>query len=78
MPSLLDLPGVGPVVAGTVLAEVEEVQRFPSAHHFATYCGAAPVERGSGQNTRMQINPGGNRRLNGALHIVRLGSITNG
>jgi transposase len=78
MPSLLDLPGVGPVVAGTVLAEVGEVQRFPSAHHFATYCGAAPVERGSGQNTRMQINPGGNRRLNGALHIVHLGSITNG
>jgi transposase len=72
MPSLLDLPGVGPVIAGTVLAEVGEVQRFPSANHFATYCGAAPVERGSGQNTRMQINPGGNRRLNWALHIVAL------
>src|SRR3954453_7838020 len=72
MSSLLDLPGVGPVVAGTMLAEVGEVQRFPSANHFATYCGAAPVERGSGQNTRMQINPGGNRRLNWALHIVAL------
>jgi transposase len=72
MPSLLDLPGVGPVVAGTVLAEVGDRQRFPSADHFASYCGAAPVERGSGQNTRMQINPGGNRRLNWALHIVAL------
>ena len=30
------------------------------------------VERGSGQNTRRQINPGGNRRLNWALHIVAL------
>jgi transposase len=40
--------------------------------HFASYCGAAPVERGSGQNRRMQINPGGNRRLNWALHIVAM------
>jgi transposase len=35
MPSLLDLSGVGPVVAGTVLAEVGDLQRFPSADHFA-------------------------------------------
>lgn len=72
MPSLLDLPGVGTVVAGTVLAAVGDRQRFPSADHFANYCGAAPVERGSGQNTRRQINPGGNRRLNWAIHIVAL------
>src|SRR3954447_7378759 len=61
MPCLLDLPGVGAVVAGTLLAEVGHAQRFPSADHFASYCGAAPVERGSGQSSRMQINPGGNR-----------------
>jgi transposase len=72
MPCLLDLPGVGAVVAGTLLAEVGHAQRFPSADHFASYCGAAPVERGSGQSSRMQINPGGNRRLNWALHIVAL------
>ncbi|MBV8377092.1 MAG: transposase, partial [Verrucomicrobia bacterium] len=36
------------------------------------YCGAAPVERGSGQNSRLQVNPGGNRRLNWALHIIAL------
>jgi transposase len=59
-------------VAGTLLAEVGHAQRFPSADHFASYCGAAPVERGSGQSSRMQINPGGNRRLNWALHIVAL------
>jgi len=47
-------------------------KRFASPHHFASYCGAAPVERGSGQNRRMQINPGGNRRLNWALHIVAM------
>ena len=72
MPSLLKLPGVGPIVAGVLLAETGDPKRFASPHHFASYCGAAPVERGSGQNRRMQINPGGNRRLNWALHIVAM------
>jgi transposase len=72
MPALLELSGVGAIVAGTLLAEVGDPQRFPTADHFASYCGAAPVERGSGQNSRMQVNPGGNRRLNWALHIIAL------
>lgn len=72
MPALLELSGVGAIVAGTLLAEVGDPQRFPTADHFASYCGAAPVERGSGQNSRVQVNPGGNRRLNWALHIIAL------
>lgn len=72
MPSLLDVLGVGPIVAGVLLAETGDPRRFASADHFASYCGAAPTERGSGQNRRMQINPGGNRRLNWALPIVAL------
>ena len=52
MPSLLDLPGVDPIVAGVLLAEAGDPRRFASPHHFASYCGAAPVERGSGQNRR--------------------------
>lgn len=70
MPRLLDLPGVGAIMAGTLLADVGDPRRFPNADHFASYCGAAPVERGSGQNSRMQINLGGNRRLNWALHVI--------
>jgi transposase len=72
MPCLLELPGVGAIVAGTLLAELGDPQRFPTADHFASYCGVAPVERGSGQNSRMQVNPGGNRRLNWALHIIAM------
>jgi transposase len=72
MPRLLELPGIGAIMAGTLLAETGDPQRFPNADHFASYCGAAPVERGSGQNTRMQINPGGNRRLNWALHVIAI------
>lgn len=48
MPALLDVQGVGPIVAGILLAEVGNPKRFASANHLASYCGAAPVERGSG------------------------------
>ncbi len=72
MPGLLNAKGVGPIVAGVLLAEAGDPKRFASADHFASYCGAAPLERGSGQNCRMQVNPGGNRRFNLALHIVAM------
>lgn len=71
-PALLELLGVGPVVASVILGEVGNIGRFTNEGHFASYCGAAPVERGSGKNSRMQLNHGGNRRLNWALHIVAL------
>jgi transposase len=71
-PTLLELLGVGPVVASVILGEVGSSRRFTNEGQFASYCGAAPVERGSGKNSRMQLNHGGNRRLNWALHIVAL------
>jgi len=71
-PRILREHGVGPVVSGVVLAETGNVRRFRSADAFAAYCGAAPVERSSGQIKRVQLNTGGNRRLNHALHIAAL------
>ena len=49
MPCLLELPGVGAIVAGTLLGQVGDPQRFPTADHFTSYRGVAPVERRSGQ-----------------------------
>ena len=72
VPALLELLGLGPVVASIVLGEVGTVGRFANEGQFASYCGAAPVERGGGKNSRMQLNHGGNRRLNWALHIIAL------
>ena len=66
-PTLLELLGVGPIVASVILGEVGTIGRFGNEGQFASYCGAAPVERGSGKNSRMQLNHGGNRRLNWAL-----------
>ena len=71
-PTLLELLGGGPVVASVILGEVGNIGRFVNEGQFASYCGAAPVERGSGKNSRMQLNHGGNRRLNWALHIIAL------
>lgn len=71
-PSLLDLDGVGTVVAACILAELGDISRFPNAQHFASYCGVSPLERGSGKVTRNCVNTGGNRRLNYALHLAVL------
>lgn len=70
MPELLDVQGIGPVVAGIILGETGAIDRYKSEDQYASYCGAAPVERGSGKNRRMQLNTAGNRRLNWALHII--------
>ena len=42
--SLLELFGVGPVLAARFLGEVGDVRRFPSKHHFAAHTGTAPLE----------------------------------
>ena len=64
--------GVGPVVAGWILAEVGDVRRFPSMSHFAAANGTAPIPAESGRVQRHRLNRGGNRRLNRALHTIAL------
>ena len=71
-PELLAKRGVGPVVAATVLAEAGRITRFPSEGHFASYAGAAPIVWESGSQSTVRVNPGGNRLLNHAAHIVAM------
>lgn len=71
-PELLAVCGVGPVLAGTLLAEGSDIGRFPREDSFASYCGAAPIPWESGIGKRVRVNPGGNRRLNAALHLIAL------
>ncbi|WP_245556430.1 transposase [Deinococcus aquatilis] len=71
-PTLLTLQGIGVLLAGTVLAEVGDIKRFETVNHFASDCGAAPVERGSGKNTRWCVSVGGHRQLNRVLHLMAL------
>ncbi len=60
------------MLAGTVLAEVGDIKRFENVNHFASYCGAAPVERGSGKNTRWCVSVGGHRQLKRVHHLMAL------
>jgi transposase len=70
--SLLELFGVGPVLAATFLGEVGDVGRFPTKHHFAAHTGTAPLEASSGQVIRHRLSRAGNRKLNHALYMMAM------
>lgn len=72
-PDLLELPGIGPIVAATVLCAWSHPGRFRDEAAFAMLAGVAPIPASSGQTTgRHRLNRGGDRRLNRALHIITL------
>ncbi len=68
--SVIDVYGVGPVVACYLLGHTGDIARFPSAGHYARYNGTAPIETSSGPVVRHRFNPRGNRQLNHALHMA--------
>jgi transposase len=70
--SLVDIDGIGPVIAGRFLGRVGRASRFPTAAAFANYAGVAPVEVASADRSRHRLPRGGDRQLNLALHIVAL------
>lgn len=72
---LTDLYGIGPVIAGRIVAEVQNINRFPSRHHFASYNGTAPIDASSGEQVRHRLSRAGNRRLNHALHMMAVTQI---
>ena len=49
---LLPIPGVGLVTAATVVAEVWDIQRFPSPERLCSWAGLTPGERTSDAHTR--------------------------
>ncbi len=50
---LLTIPGVGLLTATALMAFVGDIQRFPTARHFASYLGLTPRERSSGLTRRL-------------------------
>ncbi|MBI5169668.1 MAG: IS110 family transposase [Candidatus Eisenbacteria bacterium] len=49
---LQTVPGVGPIVATTMLAALSDVSRFPSAKHVASYAGLVASTYDSGESVR--------------------------
>ena len=68
--TLMDLPGVGPVVAARTLADVADVARFADRNRFASWTGTAPIEASSGEIVRHRLSRAGNRRMNHMIHIA--------
>ena len=70
--SLVEIFGVGEVVAAIVIGQVGDIARFATADRFAAYNGTAPIEWSSGNPKRPvhRLSRRGNRTLNHAIHIV--------
>jgi transposase len=67
---LMDLPGIGPIGAARILADVGDIARFPDRNHFASWTGTAPIDASSGEQVRHRLSRAGNRRLNHVLYIA--------
>jgi transposase len=73
--TLTEINGVGPIVAALVIGHCGDVSRFPTAGHFASYNGTAPIEASSAPRVRHRLNPRGNRQLNHAMHLIAITQI---
>lgn len=70
--TLTSLNGVGVTLAATIIGQTGNIDRYPTANHFAAANGTAPIPASSGKTQRMRLNRGGNRRINYALHQMAL------
>jgi transposase len=60
---LATAPSVGPLTASAVVATIDDVTRFSSAHQFEAFLGLVPGERSSGEKRRVgRITKAGNSR----------------
>ncbi|MDP9382687.1 MAG: IS110 family transposase [Chloroflexota bacterium] len=69
---LLELCGVGDVIAARLIGELGAAPRVHSAAALASLAGISPVEVSSGGRHGHRLNRGGNRKLNRAIHIIAL------
>jgi len=67
---LMDLRGVGAVVAARILADTGDVARFADRNRFASWTGTAPLDASSGEQDRHRLSRAGNRRMNHMIHIA--------
>lgn len=74
---LRTIPGVGPVAAHAILAELPDPSRFDSAQQAAAYAGLAPREYRSGTSVkkRTRLSKAGNARLRKALYLPAMTAV---
>lgn len=71
-PDLLEVTGIGPIVAATVLCAWSHTGRCRDDGAFASLAGVAPIPASSGTTSRHRLNRCGDRQLNRALHVIAL------
>ncbi len=72
---LVQLCGVGTIIAARLIGELGCVPRVHSAAALAALAGIAPVAVSSGGKHGHRLNRGGNRRLNKAFHMIALSQL---
>jgi len=76
-PILRSAPGLGPVLAARVLAEIGDDQaRFATASALRSFAGTAPVTRASGRSRYVKARKIRNRRLADACHWWAFATLT--
>jgi catechol 2,3-dioxygenase-like lactoylglutathione lyase family enzyme len=69
---LVELVGIGDLIAARVIGEVGDVRRIETKDRFARLNGTAPIPASSKPSARHRLNKGSNRRLNHAIHMMAL------
>jgi transposase len=76
-PVLRSAPGLGPVLAARVLAEVgDDDTRFSTAGGLRAFAGTAPVTRASGRSRKVSARRVRNKRLGDACHWWAFAALT--
>jgi transposase len=74
---LMAVPGLGKVGAWTILAEIGDITRFPSAKQFVSYCRLVPGASDSGGSHRHKSgNKDGNKYLRAAFGQAAISGYT--
>jgi len=71
-PDLLEVQGIGPINAATILCAWSHPGRCRNEAAFANLAGVAPLPASSGLTVRHRLNRSGDRDLNRALHFIAL------
>lgn len=74
-PQLLAERGLGVLIAAKLIGEIAGIDRFTSDSQLARISGCAPIPVSSGRTDRHRLDPGGNRQLNHAFHMLALAKL---
>jgi transposase len=70
---LMDIYGIGPIIAAGLIGYSGDVRRFPTAGHYAAYNGTAPIQIASALKSVHRLSRRGNRTLN---HLTHMAAVT--